>query len=145
MSAEVLHTYRFRCDAAHCNGSVLSETAEAPSTWSTISSTAHQAAAAFPSVKSGRARLRALSVDGMRTVGRFWLHLCPEHPDALAEHLPQTDNHGGQGVTVSCSCGVRLSGETRDAKAVWLRHFEETSHAALAQGQTPPAEGDQVT
>lgn len=124
MTVEVLRTYRFRCDAARCTASVLSGASEAPSGWTTVSSTAHQSYGPLPSVKSGRARLRAMSADGLRTVGRFQLHLCPEHPDALAEHLPQTDNPAGQGVTVSCSCGAYLSGSADwDAKAVWLRHF----------------------
>lgn len=125
MSVEVLRTYRFRCDAAHCTASVLSDADEAPSDWTTVSSTAHQACSPLPSVKSGRARLRAMSADGQRTTGRFRLHLCPEHPDALAGHLPQTDNPGGQGVTVACSCGAWLAGNAGfDAKTVWLRHFE---------------------
>jgi hypothetical protein len=85
-----------------------------------------------------------MSADGLRTVGRFWLHLCSEHPDALAEHLPQTDNPGGQGVTVTCSCGARLASNAGfDAKSIWLRHFEAS--LAAAQGQTPPIEGDRVT
>lgn len=144
MSVEVLRTYRFRCDAVQCVATQLSETNETPTGWSEVSSIAHHVRLPLPSVKSGSARLRVMSADGVRTFGRFRLHLCPEHPNALAEHLPQTDNPGGQGVTVSCSCGARLSGQTQDAKAVWLRHFAETSLAS-AQGQTPPTEGDQVT
>jgi len=66
---------------------------------------------------------------GLRSHGRFWLHLCPEHPDGLDGHLPETDNPGEQGVAVSCSCGVQLGLHLRNAKAVWLKHFEETSRA----------------
>ena len=137
MSVEVLRTYRFHCDAAQCNATVLSEASDAPSTWTTISSTDHQTRGPLPSVKSGRARLRAMDAESARSYGRFRLHLCPEHPDALAEHLPQTDNPGGQGVTVSCSCGAWLTSNAEGAKSAWLRH--------QAQEQTPPAEGDQVT
>ncbi|QBJ94498.1 hypothetical protein D0Z67_29460 (plasmid) [Streptomyces seoulensis] len=144
MSVEVLRTYRFRCDEVQCATSVLSDTNEAPSDWTKVSSIAHQAYGPLPSVKSGRARLHAMSADGVRTVGRFWLHLCPAHPDAVAEHLPQTDNPGGQGVTVSCSCGAWLASSAGfDAKSVWLRHFETS--LASTQGQTPPIEGDRVT
>lgn len=145
MSVEVLRTYRFRCDAVQCSASVLSEAAEVPLDWSTVSSTAHQVHGVLPSVKSGRARLRALDLESMRSFGRFQLHLCPEHPSAFAEHQPRTDNPGGQGVVVSCSCGDQLGLTPRNAKATWLRHFHETSLAARAQGQTPPTEGDQVT
>ena len=144
MSVEVIRTYRFRCDATLCEATRLSGTNETSAGWSEVSSTAHHVRLPLPSVKSGSARLRAMSAEGARTFGRFRLHLCPEHPNALAEHLPQTDNPGGQGVTVSCSCGARLSGQTQDAKAVWLRHFTETSLAS-AQGQAPPIEGEQVT
>lgn len=130
MTVEVLRMYRFRCDAARCTASVLSSASEAPSSWTTVSSTAHQSYGPLPSVKSGRARLLAMSVNGLRTVGHFRLHLCPEHPDALAGHLPQTDNPAGQGVTVSCSCGARLSGNAGwDAKVVWLRHFTTATNA----------------
>lgn len=128
MTAEVLRTYRFRCDAAQCETTRLSETNETPACWSEVSSTAHQSYGPLPSVKSGRARLRAMSADGMRTLGRFRLHLCPDHPSALDGHLPQTDNPGGQGVTVSCSCGAHLSGNAGwDAKDIWFRHLSSVA------------------
>ncbi|MBJ6623558.1 hypothetical protein [Streptomyces sp. DHE17-7] len=144
MSTEVIRTYRFRCDAAQCETTWLSETNETPAGWSEVSSTAHQSYGPLPSVKAGRARLNAMSANGLRTTGRFHLHLCPAHPDALTDHLPQTDNPGGQGVTVACSCGARLAGDAGfDAKNIWLRHFETS--LASRQGQTPPIEGDRVT
>lgn len=145
MSVDVLRTYRFRCDATECQASVLTDTSDAPSGWSTVSSTAHHLERILPSVKSPRARLRSMNLDSMRSFGRFQLHLCPEHPNAFVEHRAQTDNPGGQGVIVSCSCGAQLGLMPRDAKATWLRHFQETSGTALAPGQTPPIEGDQVT
>jgi hypothetical protein len=124
MTAEVLRTYRFRCDAAECSASVLSETNDVPVDWTTIDSIAHQSHAPLPSVKSGRALLRSLDTRSLRSYGRFRLHLCPAHPDALAGHLPRTDNAGGQGASVFCSCGARLAGSTHETKAPWVRHYE---------------------
>jgi len=144
MSIEVLRTYRFQCDATACLTSVLSETAEAPSDWSTISSRAHHLDRMLPSVKSPRARLRAMGLESMRSVGRFQLHLCPQHQGALAEHLPRTDNPGGQGIIASCSCGAQLGLIPRNAKAVWLGHFQEASRAS-AREQTSPSERDRMT
>ncbi|GGS96846.1 hypothetical protein [Streptomyces violaceus] len=128
MTAEVLRSYRFRCDADQCEATRLSETNETPTGWSEVSSTAHQSYGPLPSVKSGRARLRVMSADGLRTLGRFRLHLCPDHPNALDAHLPRTDNPGGQGVTVSCSCGAYLSGNAGwDAKDIWSRHLSSVA------------------
>lgn len=144
MSVEVLRTYRYRCDATGCNATALTEDG-APLDWTVVSSIAHQNRLPLPSVKSPRARLAVMSADGVRTTGQFKLHLCPVHPDAFASHLPQTDNPGGQGVTVSCSCGARLGFMPESPRAVWREHFEETSRAMQAQGQTSPIKGDQMT
>jgi hypothetical protein len=127
MTVEVLRTYRFQCDAANCVASDLSETDDAPASWTTIDSIAHQSHAPLPSVKAGRTLLRALDVRSLRSHGRFRLHLCPTHADALAEHSPQTDNEGGQGASVACSCGERLAWSTPDTKALWVQHYEAVS------------------
>ncbi|MFF1916193.1 hypothetical protein ACFVYE_32320 [Streptomyces sp. NPDC058239] len=145
MTTEVLHTYRFRCDAAQCTVSVLSETTDVPARWTEIDSIAHQSHPPLPSAKSGRTLLRALDTRSLRSHGRFRLHLCPDHPDALAGHLPQTDNAGGQGASVACSCGARLAWSTQDTKALWVQHRIEAFLAEPAQEQTSPSKGDQVT
>jgi hypothetical protein len=46
---------------------------------------------------------------------------------ALGEHTPQTDNEGGQGASVACSCGERLAWSTPDTKALWGQHYETVS------------------
>ncbi|MYU24655.1 hypothetical protein [Streptomyces sp. SID8352] len=127
MTAEVLRTYRFRCDAANCTVSDLSETDDAPVGWTTIDSIAHQSHAPLPSVKAGRTLLRALDVRSLRSHGRFRLHLCPTHVGALGKHAPQTDNEGGQGASVACSCGERLARSTPNPKALWAQHYEAVS------------------
>ena len=123
MTAEVLRTYRFRCDAARCTVSGLRETNEAPEGWATIDSIAHQAHPPLPSVKAGGRRLREIDVRSRRSFGRFRLHLCPTHVSALAGHLPQTDNEGERGSSVACSCGARLAWSTEDTKALWVQHY----------------------
>jgi hypothetical protein len=127
VTAEVLRTYRFWCDAGHCTVSDLSETNEAPAGWTTIDSIAHQLHTPLPSAKAGRARLSALDVRSLRSYGRFWLHLCPTHVGVLEDHTPQTDNEGGQGASVACSCGVRLAWSTPGTKALWVQHYEAVS------------------
>jgi hypothetical protein len=127
LTVEVLRTYRFRCDAARCTVSDLSETDDTPAGWTTIDSIAHQSHAPLPSAKAGRTLLRALAARSLRSHGRFRLHLCPTHVGALGEHTPQTDNEGGQGASVSCSCGARLAWSTSDPKAVWAKHYEDVS------------------
>lgn len=135
MTAEVLRTYRFRCDAGQCAVSELSETDTAPVGWTTIDSIAHQSHAPLPSAKAGRARLSALDVRSLRSYGRFWLHLCPTHVGVLEEHTPQTDNEGGQGASVACSCGARLAWSTPDTKALWVQHYEAVS--VQQEGEQP--------
>ena len=146
MTAEVLRTYRYRCDAAQCTEvSPASETAEPPGTWSTVRSTAHHTPSVLPPGAT-RARLRAMDLESLKSVGQFWLHLCPSHLGAFDQHAPRTDNRGGRGgVAVSCSCGARLAFETRETKDAWLRHYAETSYAEPAQGPTPEGKDDQMT
>lgn len=144
MSIEVLRTYRFRCDAYLCTASIAASGPGTPEGWSEVSSTAHQSYGPLPSVKSGASRLRALSATGVRTYGRFTLHLCPEHPDGLSGHSPRTDGVPSGHVVVSCSCGARIGETTNSACAIWRAHFE-TSLAELTQGQISPIEGDQMT
>lgn len=127
VTAEVLRTYRFRCDAGRCTVSDLSGTSEAPTGWTTIDSIAHQLHTPLPSAKAGRARLSALDVRSLRSRGRFWLHLCPTHVGVLDDHTPQTDNEGGQGAAIACSCGARLAWSTPDPKALWLQHYADVS------------------
>lgn len=127
MSVEVLRTYRFQCDAGHCTVSDLSDTSEAPAGWTTVDSIAHQSHVPLPSVKSGRRRLSALDVRSLRSHGRFWFHLCPTHVGVLADHMPQTDNEGGQGASISCSCGERLAWSTPTPKELWVQHYEAVS------------------
>jgi hypothetical protein len=127
MTIEVLRTYRFQCDAANCEVSGPSETNDAPADWTTIDSIAHQSHAPLPSAKAGRTLLRAHDVRSLRSHGRFRLHLCPTHVGVLDEHTPQTDNEGGQGVSVACSCGARLAWSAQDPKALWVQHYESVS------------------
>jgi hypothetical protein len=127
MTAEVLRTYRFRCDAARCTVSSLSETNEAPEGWTTVDSIAHQSYGPLPSAKAGRRLLTALDVRSLRSHGRFWLHLCPTHVGVLADHMPQTDNEGGQGASVSCSCGAHLSWSAAVTKEIWVQHYQDVS------------------
>lgn len=127
MTVEVLRTYRFQCDALNCTMSDLSDTDDAPTDWATIDSIAHQSHDLLPSAKAGRSLLRALDVRSIRSHGRFRLHLCPTHVGALGKHAPQTDNEGGQGPSVACSCGDRLAWSTRNPKALWLQHYEAVS------------------
>lgn len=123
MTAEVLRTYRFRCDADQCTASLDSFEYETPAGWTEVSSTAHQSYGPLPSVKSGAKLLRALTANGVRTTGRFSLHLCPEHPDALGAHRPMTDGYpGGQRLAVSCTCGARLGEVLGGAKTRWQEH-----------------------
>lgn len=133
MTVEALRTYRFRCDAANCTVSDLSETDDAPVGWTTIDSIGHQSHAPLPPTKAGRALLRALDARSLRSHGRFRLHLCPTHVGALAEHAPRTDNEGGQGVSVACSCGERLAWSTSDPKALWVEHYEAAAFRQEAE------------
>lgn len=126
MSVEVLRTYRFQCDAGHCTVSDLSETNEVPPGWTTVDSIAHHNHPPLPSVKAGRRRLQELDVRGVRSFGRFRLHLCPTHVGVLEDHKPQTDNEGGQGASLACSCGARLAWSTPTPKELWVRHYRET-------------------
>lgn len=127
MTAEVLRTYRFRCDAAHCTVASLSEINEAPDDWTTVDSIAHQSHPPLPSVKAGRRRLQEIDVRSRRSFGRFRLHLCPTHVGALRDHTPQTDNEGERGSSVACSCGERLAWSTEETKALWVRHYTAVS------------------
>ncbi|MFI9194111.1 hypothetical protein ACIG0A_33035 [Streptomyces californicus] len=127
MTAEVLRTYRFRCDAAHCTVSGLSETNEAPYGWSTVDSIAHQSHPPLPSVKAGRRRLQEIDIKSRRSFGRFRLHLCPTHVGALRDHAPQTDNEGERGSSVACSCGARLAWSAENTKAIWVQHYKDAS------------------
>lgn len=139
MTREILRTYRLRCDAAQCTVSVFTETTDIPAGWTTVDSIAHQSHAPLPSAKAGRKLLRALDARGIRSNGRFRLHLCPAHPDALAGHLPQTDNSGGHGSSVFCFCGARLAGATEETKTAWVKHYEAVSSRSEDSGPTGPA------
>lgn len=157
MSVEVIRTYRFRCDAYLCQTDAVAKENETPESWTTVSSTAHHSYAPLPSVKSGAARLRAMSFNGQLTTGRFSLHLCPEHPDAaaaLSGHLPRTDGISSSRLILSCSCGARLGEISGGAKSRWETHFawflaraESGSQISVADQsrQTSPSKGDQVT
>lgn len=127
MSVEVLRTYRYQCDAGHCTVSDLSESSEAPDGWTTVDSIAHQSHAPLSSVKAGRHQLSALDVRSLRSHGRFWLHLCPTHVGVLDDHTPQTDNEGGQGASIACSCGARLAWSTPTPKELWVQHYQAVS------------------
>lgn len=128
MSIDVLRTYRFRCDAAHCTVvSDLAETNEAPEGWTTVDSIAHQSHPPLPSVKAGRRRLTAMDVESRRSLRRFRLHLCPTHMGALRNHTPQTDNEGERGSSVACSCGARLAWSTEETKVLWVQHYRSVS------------------
>jgi hypothetical protein len=135
----------------------MAEGSETPEGWATVSSTAHHSYAPLPSVKSGAARLRAMSFNGQLTTGRFSLHLCPEHPDpakALAGHLPRTDGISSGRLILSCSCGAWLGEISGGAKSRWETHFawflaraESGDRISVADQsrQTSPSKGDQVT
>ncbi|CAL9364280.1 hypothetical protein [Streptomyces sp. enrichment culture] len=127
MTVEVLRTYRFRCDAANCTVSGLTETNEVPPGWTMVDSIAHQSHPPLPSVKAGRRRLAAMDVESRRSLRRFRLHLCPTHVGALRDHTPQTDNEGERGSSVACSCGARLAWSTEDTKTLWVRHYTAVS------------------
>lgn len=127
MTAEVLRTYRFRCDAANCTVFDLSETNEVPHGWTTVDSIAHHSHPPLPSVKAGRRRLQEIDVRSRRSFGRFRLHLCPTHVGALRDHTPQTDNEGERGSSVACSCGARLAWSTEETKALWVLHYTTVS------------------
>ncbi|MFF1574700.1 hypothetical protein ACFVWR_18325 [Leifsonia sp. NPDC058292] len=127
MSVEMLRTYRYRCDATGCPSEALAEEG-APADWTVVSSIAHHVRPPLPPLKSPRSRLRATSADGARSLGQFKLHLCPNHPDALAGHLPRTDNLDPAGKTqvkVSCSCGAKVGFMLEDPREGWRRHYEE--------------------
>lgn len=157
MSIEVLRTYRFRCDAYPCQTAAVAEENETPEGWTEVSSTAHHSYGPLPSVKSGAARLRAMTANGILTTGRFSLHLCPEHPDAteaLSGHHPRTDGISSSRLVLSCSCGARLGEISGGAKSRWETHFawflaraESGSQISVADQprQTPPIEGDQMS
>ncbi len=127
MTVEVLRTYRYRCDTVGCTATALTPDTP-PDGWTVLSSTDHQARRPLPTAKSPRARLQAMSTDGARTFGQFKVHLCPEHPDALASHLPRTDNlslAGRTEVQVSCSCGAKIGYMVEAPAATWRRHYAE--------------------
>lgn len=123
MTAEVLRTYRFRCDADQCPASLDSFEYETPAGWTEVSSTAHHVYTSVSGWKASAKLLRTLSANGVRTTGRFSLHLCPEHPNALDAHRPMTDGYpDGQLLAVSCTCGARLGEVRGGAKTRWQEH-----------------------
>ncbi|MFF7190581.1 hypothetical protein ACFZAR_36425 [Streptomyces sp. NPDC008222] len=122
MTAEVLRTYRFRCDAAECSAVIVSEAYETPEGWTEVSSTAHHSYTDVSGWKASAKLLRAMTANGIKTTGRFSLHLCPEHPNALDEHLPRTDGISPDRLVVSCSCGTKLGEAMGGAKTRWQQH-----------------------
>jgi hypothetical protein len=157
VSTEVLRTYRFRCDAYPCTASVDSTQHETPEGWTEVSSTGHQRYTDVSGWKPSARVLRTVTANGILTTGRFSLHLCPNHPDAvqaLAGHLPHTDGISASRLLVSCSCGARLGEVGGGAKSRWESHFawflaraESGAQISVADlpRQTPPTEGDRMT
>ncbi|MEV4975611.1 hypothetical protein [Streptomyces scopuliridis] len=125
MTAEVLRTYRYRCDADQCPAFLDSFEYETPADWTEVSSTAHHVYTDVSGWKASAKLLRTLSANGVRTTGRFSLHLCPKHPDALSKHQPRTDGITPDRLTVSCSCGARLGEAVGGAKTRWQEHVRD--------------------
>lgn len=107
MSTETLT--RFRCDAPHCHtDGIGSDSITPPDGWTVLKSTAHIPATKTSPYPARRNRSRTLSYSE-RCYGSFSLHLCPEHPDAFADHQPRTHGYGyNSNVGISCSCGAQL-------------------------------------
>lgn len=108
MTAQVI--YRLRCDAPDCTAAtVVDGLSDAPDGWTRIRSTAHLDGK--PPLTYGRGRSRRTVSMSDLSAGNFVLHLCPQHPDTFAGHLPTTQGSPAdrgdykRRVQVGCSCG----------------------------------------
>lgn len=134
--------WRLYCDAPTCTTSVVVHNlTDIPDAWTRISSADHLASwkpQTFQ-LRNGRTRQDRRTYDDV-SAGSFKLHLCPEHPQVFAEHLPQstgtTRDRGERNVTVRCSCGqfgtttrdyiivgTREEGPRRLPEQMWWRHL----------------------
>lgn len=135
--------YRLRCDAPGCTTtSVVESITDTPDGWTRIRSDAHLDDWKPPIIKLRNGRTRLDKRDRWDvTAGKFTLHLCAEHPDTFAAHLPLTIGSGVTGnrdrhITVKCSCGelstwvndmhmvrARSEGPSRTPEFAWWRHL----------------------
>lgn len=111
MTSQII--YRLRCDAPDCAAvAVAEQLATTPDNWTRIRSVAHLDGKPAPTYGRGRSR-RTVSASDL-SAGSFTLHLCPQHPDTFAEHLPTTQgspmDRGDyrRRVQVGCSCGLSV-------------------------------------
>lgn len=141
--------YRISCDAPSCPATnVVENISDVPERWTRINSAAHLEnwrPGGMYKGAVGRARKDPRSQWDILS-DAFKLHLCPEHPNVFAGHLPQTEGttvskRGDRTVLVSCSCGagwrvtastIIISGAADfDAapryvpEAAWWRHLPE--------------------
>lgn len=136
--------YRLHCDSPACTATaVVEEIRDSPDGWTRLSSTTHLA-----SWKPGRKIPGTRRIDrstlGDLMCGSFSLHLCPDHPDAFADHLPQTEGdilrprESYRRIVVRCSCDWRTTtndliivgdptkdGPRRQPEQAWWRHLPD--------------------
>ena len=105
--------WRLHCDAPNCTVNVIAESiTETPAGWTRIRSTAHLDGA--PPATYGRGRSRRTVSPFDLSAGDFTLHMCPQHPNTFADHLPTTQgspmDRGDyrRRVRVGCSCGFSV-------------------------------------
>lgn len=104
--------YRLHCDTGGCpNSVVVDNIGDRPDGWTEIRSTAHLAdwrPGQQLTLANGRKHKDQRSHTDIHG-GAFTLHLCPQHPDTFARHLPQTEgttgSRGRYSTTVRCECG----------------------------------------
>lgn len=154
--------WRVTCDAPRCSAmTVVDKLDQLPDDWTTVSSTAHldgwepgrrrKSEVTKRWRTDPRSRLDVLS-------GEFWLHLCPAHPGAFAEHQPSTegsatDRRGSRRVNVRCSCGwaggwvdaailLRNPGDPAPARfpeRAWWKHLPANLQAYAGRGREVPS------
>lgn len=105
--------WRLRCDGSDCtHTAIVDNMTDTPDGWTQIRSTAHLDGK--PPLSYGRGRSRRTVSTSDLTAGSFTLHLCPQHPDTFAGHLPATQgaprDRGDyrRRVAVDCSCGYSV-------------------------------------
>ena len=105
--------WRLHCDGPGCaQAAIVDNISDAPEGWTRIRSIAHLDGQPSPAVGRGRGRRTVSPCD--LSAGSFTLHLCPQHPDTFAEHLPSTQgsprDRGDyrRRVQVGCSCGFSV-------------------------------------
>lgn len=127
----------FRCDGPDCEA--RTPTGTLPDGWTRVDSCDHLDAtrAEIAGRRNGKRSALAARVEMMS--GGIYLHLCPDHQDAFAEHAPRTMSHpGGRGrdttVTVWCSCGWRINAVSNSYRVGTIK-CQETRPSHVPEGR----------